>query len=138
MADTPNLSDPISAALALLGQAYQRTGQQQPLFQAANQGMFQMLPGFAKQGIDPSAITNTAMPTTGGSGGLNPLLAAALGGLAGGASSKIPFDKIAEAIKNLFNHGQTSIQGNKPYPGGALTGPSAYDPSHFMGWDPSV
>jgi hypothetical protein len=65
-----------------------------------------------------------------GAAGLGALLA----GLAGnGGGAKIDVGKIINAIKKMFEK-NGHVQGDKPYEGGALTGPRAYDPTKFMGF----
>lgn len=124
----------------LLALSNNRMASQTPLFNAVNQGTFSMLPTFAKSGIDQS---NTAVPSVapmsgnGSGGGMNPLLAAALGAGGGAAMSNIPFDKVLEALKGLFGHG-ASVQGNQPYSGGTGLPSFGSDPTQFGGWDPGV
>ena len=131
----------------LLDLSVGRTAYQNPLFQATTQGAYAMLPTFARQGTALTGNLSNAIPaapanTSGGPGlgaiagpaGLAAL--AALLGSGSGASGNL--SSIANALKKLFGSKPTmpspTVQGNKPFPGGALTGPSAYDPNAFMGW----
>ena len=120
-----------------------RTAYQNPLFQAVTQMAYGGLPTYARQGTQLSGtLSNQAPPAAPQSGGgMNPLLAGGLGALGGAALQKLGpqgdmLGALIDGIKKLLAHRGQSIQGNKPYGGGALMGPGA-DRS-FAGWDPSV
>lgn len=133
--------------------AVDRAAYQNPLFQATNQGIYGMLPDFAKQGTSLSGSLSNQAPApssaSSGGGGMNPLLAAGLG--AGGmglldallksqGGSNIPFDAILKGLKKLFGGGgRDTVQGNQPQPGGAAMNPTqGYPDMSFTGWDSSV
>lgn len=133
----------------LLDQSVQRQAYQNPLFQATTQGVYDMLPDFAKTGTQLSGTLSNVAPTAPTSGASGPGLgtAAGLGGLSalaallgqgGGASSGGPLGPIFDAIKKLFHHNSGgTVQGNQPDAGGAL--PSGNPGMNgFQGWDPSV
>lgn len=128
----------------LLDQSVQRQAYQNPLFQATTQGAYSMLPTFAKQGTQLSgslSSTPPAAPASGGGGGgaaAGGIGLAALAGLLGpgGGGGSMDFGKILAGLKKLFSHNEKGVQGDKPYEGGALTGPTGPDPFKFLGFDP--
>lgn len=131
----------------LLDQSVARQAYQNPLFQATTQGVYDMLPDFAKNGTQLSGTLSNVAPAAPaqGSGGPGLGTAAGLGGLSAlagllgnGSSSGGPLGPIFDAIKKLFhrNSGGT-VQGNKPDAGGGL--PSGNPgTTGFTGWDPNV
>lgn len=136
MADNPELSQ-------LLQLSRDRTAYQNPLFQAVTQMAYRGLPTYAREGTQLSGtLSNQApAPSQSGGGGLGQTLGAAgLGALAGNAlGGGNMLGALIDGLKKLFGHGgRDTVQGDSPFGGGALTGPSAYDPWDFMGWDPSV
>lgn len=118
-----------------------RTAAQQPLFNAVNSGVYQMLPSYAKQGgaAMPGLPSPSQMPTPQSShGGIDPTLLAilsALGGmgLGGAMTGTNPYGAIIDKLKNLGG-GPPPFQGNKPMPGG--TGLPIGNPGMptFGGW----
>ena len=152
MAAPPELSQ-------LLALSRDRTAYQNPLFQAVTQMAYGGLPTYARAGTSLSgSLSNQAppMPAPGG-GGISPLTSGILGGLAGaGLNSLGPngnmLGALIDGIKKLLATKTRPIQGNRPYPGGALTGggqPALYpfpgmagnegmDPNRWPGGDPSV
>jgi hypothetical protein len=125
----------------LLSMSVDRASAQTPLFNAANSGIYQMLPKFAQTGA-PGMASSAPPAPSGGSGGMNPLASAGLGALLGSAASGAggPFSAIIDALKKLFSHGGSgTVQGDKPYPGGATMNPTQGFPNEsFQGWDPNV
>jgi hypothetical protein len=152
MADIPELQQ-------LLAMSRDRTAYQNPLFQAVTQMAYSGLPTYARQGTQLSgSLSNVAPPAPASGGGMSPLLAGGLGALGGAALNSLGpqgnmLKAIIDGLKKLIaaRHGRT-IQGNKPYPGGALTGggqPALYpfpgmagnqgmDPNRWPGGDPTV
>lgn len=122
--------------------------QQAPLRQAVTQQAMNMLPNSAYPGGRPalSAVGAGPAPVASSSsgsdlakllaaGGAGAGLGALLAKLASGGSSGGDLGKLAAAIKNLFSGGSGGgVQGNKPYPGGALTGGGQDPNSGFTGW----
>ena len=129
-------SNNVPPELSQLAQiATQRAAYQNPVFQATNQGIYGMLPDFAKQGTSLSGSLSNQVPAAQSSGnGMNPLLAAGLGAggmglldslLKSNGGSNVPFDAIIKGLKKLFGQGGgQSFQGDKPQPGGAMMGPN--------------
>lgn len=106
----------------LLQMSADRAAYQQPLVQAQTQGLYQMLPNFAKNGTTMPTTMPSSSPSNSNTG-MNPLLSAGLGASAAaalaalgknGASGDIPFSGIVNALKKLFGGGQNGIQ---PYTG---------------------
>lgn len=131
----------------LLDQSVQRQAYQNPLFQATTQGVYDMLPDFAKNGTALSGtLPNTVQPPSaaGASGGPGLGTAAALGGgsaLAAalqhaGSGSGGDLSKIFEAIRKKFGGQIPGLQGNQPFPGGALPSGNP-NMNGFTGWDPN-
>lgn len=127
--------DPLTQAVPpqlsqLLDQQVQRQTYQNPLFQATTQGVYAMLPTFAKQGTSLGASLPAITPSAGGPGTSGPGLgtaaglggAAALASLLGKAASGGGGDlaKIINGIKKLFGHGSPAVQGDQPLAGGGL------------------
>jgi hypothetical protein len=107
----------------------QRQAYQNPLFQAVNQGAYQMLPGFARAGTDlsgslPNQIPAAQAQASSDSGGINPaLLAALIGGgvgLGGLLTGTNPYGKVLDGLKHLFGHGGTAGAPSDP---NAFVGP---------------
>jgi hypothetical protein len=119
----------------LLALSRDRVAYQNPLFQAVTQLAYSGLPTYARQGTQLTGSLNNAIPAIAPRSGMSPATAGVLGGLAGaGLNSLGPQGNMLKAlidgVKKLIaaRHART-IQGNKPYPGGALTGggqPSQY------------
>ncbi len=127
----------------LLNMSTQRAAYQNPLFQAVNQGVYGMLPNFARQGTNLSGtLSNQVPPASSNSGGGIGPLAAGLGGAGIGAAiasalgksgsgGKIPIQELIDWIKN---HGQgPHVQGNQNQVPNLTPGP--FD-STFSGWAP--
>jgi len=152
MADIPELQQ-------LLAQSRDRVAYQNPLFQAVTQMAYSGLPTYARQGTQLSGtLSNQAPPMPAPSGGgINPALAGGLGALGGMALNKLGpqgdmLGALIDGIKKLLATKTRPIQGNKPYPGGALTGggqPAMYpfpgmagneglDPNRWPGGNPNV
>lgn len=130
----------------LLQMSADRAAFQQPLAQAQTQGIYSMLPNFARQGTQLGSSIQGAAPQPSG-GGMNPALAAALGAggmgaldaLMGRNGGSIPFDAIIKGLKKLFGGGgRDTVQGNQPNAGGTGFENMGTSPSFFGGWDPSV
>lgn len=148
-----NSGDPMTSHVPpqlsqLLDIGVQRQAYSNPLYQATVQGTHAMLPTFAKQGTALTGSLSNAIPAappadTGGGLGTGAKVAgsaglaalAALLGKNGGNGGSLPLKAILDQIKKLFQHNGPTVQGNKPGTGGALTGPGAFDPNSFMGWD---
>src|SRR6266571_204767 len=105
----------------LLDQSVARTAYQNPLFQATTQGVYSMLPTFARQGTALSGTLSNAIPaapaTSGGPGlgslagigGLGAL--AALLGSGSGAGGNL--GKLIKALVDKFKGTDPTVQGNK-------------------------
>jgi hypothetical protein len=140
---------------ALLDSAVNRQKYQDPLFQATTQGVYSMLPTFAKQGTSLGASVPTTTTPTAQSGGNGPGLgtaagiggAAALAGLLGNAPSGGAFDlgKIINGLKKVLgiggemNHGTIDNAGWLPSYDPFSGGMGMNDPSNQVGMpnDPS-
>jgi hypothetical protein len=124
----------------LLAQSVQRQQYQNPLFEAVTNQAFSGLPSYARQGLSLGPGLPAQAPQV-DSGGMPDWLRAALAGAGGAAAGDAMsggnmMKALIDGLKKLFGpHGRDTVQGNKPYAGGALTGPGAFDPSQFMGWD---
>lgn len=123
----------------LLDQSVQRQAYQNPLFQATTQGVYDMLPDFAKTGTSLSGTLSNVAPTAPAQGTSGPGLgtAAALGGGAGlaallsklgsgGAGSGGELNKIFDAIKKKF--------GAKPGFTGPIDQPNWQGPTNDPLW----
>jgi hypothetical protein len=123
----------------LLAQSVQRQQYQNPLFQAVSNQAFQGLPSYARQGLSmPSGLPAPSPQSDGG--GMPDWLKMAMAGAGGAAANGLgggnALGALINGLKRLFGGGgRGEVQGNKPNAGGALTGPGAFDPSQFMGWD---
>lgn len=156
MAAPPELSQ-------LLAQSRDRVAYQNPLFQAVTQMAYAGLPTYARQGTQLSGSLSNVAPLapTPTPGGIGPGTAGILGGLGGAALNALgsggsggggALGALISGIKKLLASKPTTVQGNKPYPGGALTGggqPALYlfpgmagnegiDPNRWPGGGPSV
>jgi hypothetical protein len=121
----------------LLAQQTQRSAYQNPLFEAVTGQALAGLPDYAKAGHTLGPSMGTGVPQVsggGGGGGLGGALAAGAAGAGLGAMSNLPMQKLIDALKKLFQGQGPSVQRNKPYPGGALTGGNQPPPG-FEGWD---
>lgn len=134
MADSPELQQ-------LLALSRDRTAYSNPLYQAVTQMAYRGLPTYAREGTNLSGTLSNQAPPASGGGGMNPALAAALGASGMGAldalmggknGGSLPIQQLINGLKKLFGGGQDTVQGDKPYSGGALTGPG-FDNS-FAGW----
>lgn len=144
LAGNPNDSVPPELR-QLLSQSVQRQQYQDPLFQAATQGVYSMLPSFAKEGTSLGAFNPSAaggqFGTGGGGNGINKAGLAAGGGLAAlagllgknGAGGSVDLGELFKKIKSMFGH-DPSVQGNQPNAGGAMTGGGQGIPNGFEGW----
>jgi len=112
---------------SMLTQANQRQAYQNPLFQATTQGVYDMLPDFAKTGTSLSGTLGNSIPAPSASGGGAGFgagaavgaggaagLLALLGKLGGGGGGGGDLAKAFDAIKNKFHRGGqgggTSVQ----------------------------
>jgi hypothetical protein len=123
----------------LLAQSVQRQQYQNPLFQAVSNQAFQGLPSYARQGLSMPSGMPAPSPQSDG-GGMPDWLKMAMAGAGGAAANGLgggnALGALINGLKRLFGGGgRGEVQGNKPNAGGALTGPGAFDPSQFMGWD---
>jgi hypothetical protein len=124
----------------LLHQSAQRQEYQNPLFQAATQGAYSMLPTFAKEGTSLGAFNPTPMTGAAGSGGggINKGALAAGGGMAALAAAlgknggSVDLGELFKKIKSLFGS-NAAVQGDRPNAGGAMTGGGQGIPG-FEGW----
>ena len=103
----------------LLDMSAQRAQSQNPLFSAATSGMYQMLPDFAKGGaqLPPSSAS-------GGTGSAMGGLSAPLGLAALAAMSRVPFQSVISALKNMGAGGVAAA-------GGPAVGSAGWDPFNF-------
>lgn len=127
----------------LLDMSTQRAAYQNPMFQAVNQGVYDMLPGFARQGTNLSGtLSNQVPPASSSGGGMGPLAAgatgagigAALASLLGGqkgSGGKIPIQELIDYFRNR-GKGPT-VQGNHNQVPNLTPGP--FD-NTFTGWAP--
>ena len=125
----------------LLGLARDRTAYQNPLFQAVSQMAYRGLPAYAREGTQLSGTLSNHPPAASQGGGIGiggALGAAGLGALAGNALSGGggELGKLIASLAKLLRGkgGRDTVQGDQPFPGGALMGPPAFDPTRFMGW----
>lgn len=129
----------------LLALSRDRTAYQNPLFQAVTQMAYQGLPTYARQGTQLSGTLSNQVPAvtpeTGGSGLGTTLGAAGLGALAGNAlGGGNALGALIDGLKKLFGKGggPTTVQGDRPFGGGALTGPntllSGYEQTPQASW----
>ena len=122
----------------LLAQSRDRVAYQNPLFQAVTQMAYGGLPTYARQGTQLSGTLSNQVPAIAppSGGGMNPLLAAGLGGLGGAALNSLgpngnALGALIDGIKKLFGHG-----GNPSNPYGNTTYSNHYDPFAFDPNDP--
>ncbi len=122
--------------MQLLDNSVARQGYQNPLFQAATKGSYDMLPGFAKEGSQLSGSLPSTLPPAApfGGGGGGGVAGAAAGGLGAGALAAI-----LAGLKKLFSGGGNP---GRPAPGpGGTTGsdgsplPSSDPFDSNNGWD---
>lgn len=127
----------------LLQLGTQRAQAQQPMFNAVNQGVFSMLPNYAKDGIAPPTPMNvppSAPPASPSGGGMNPALLAALSagggmGLGGLVTGTNPYGAVIEGLKKLFGRGGSTPSGGAGTTPYSVVGPP--DPSDPWNGDPS-
>lgn len=141
---TPNMQQQLEALLQMSGQ---RVADEQPIHQAAMAMAARMAPGYARGAMTATptmpALSAAPAATSGSqssSGGFPVGKTLALSGLGAlltpGKDGEIPLKKLIDGLKKLFSHGP-SVQGNKPFSGGAATGGGQGYPD-FTGWDQSV
>jgi hypothetical protein len=150
MADNPTtlpLDPRLQASLMdLMDASVNRARSQEPIHNAAMAMAAHMAPGYAQSAmgpLKPRTDPNTIKPLKGGTGsndngpgGTSSLLAGLLSALAmGGPGAGGNLGKLIQDLIKLFQHGgRDTVQGNKPFGGGALTGPqNPADVMHFLG-----
>lgn len=114
----------------LLAQSRDRTAYQNPLFQAVTQMAYRGLPVYAREGTQLSGTLSNQAPAVApqSGGGMSPLTSGILGGLGGAALNSLGpngnlLGAAIDGLKKLFGHRDQGVQGNRPYGGGAQTGP---------------
>jgi hypothetical protein len=154
MADNPTtlpLDPRLQASLMdLMDASVNRARSQEPIHNAAMAMAAHMAPGYAQSAmgpLKPRTDPNTIKPLKGGTGsndngpgGTSSLLAGLLSALAmGGPGAGGNLGKLIQDLIKLFQHGgRDTVQGNKPFGGGALTGPqNPADVMHFLGFAPN-
>jgi len=128
MAAPPELSQ-------LLAMSRDRTAYQNPLFQAVTQMAYGGLPTYARQGTQLSGtLSNQAPPAAAQSGGgMNPALAAGLGGLGGAALNSLgpngnALGALIDGIKKLFGGNPSNPYGKTTFGPAQGTGLQSYNP----------
>ena len=128
----------------LLALSRDRTAYQNPLFQAVSQMAYRGLPAYAREGTALSGTLSNqapaASPQGGGMGLGGAIGAAGLGALLGNALSGGggEIGALIKGLKKLLHigdNGRDTVQGDKPYGGGALMNPTQGFPNlDFLGW----
>lgn len=120
----------------LLAMSRDRAAYQNPLFQSVTQMAYAGLPDYARKGTQLSGTLSNQAPPAQASGGMNPALAGALGGLGGAALNSLgpngnALGALIDGIKKLLSHNSSN-----PYGASGVTGVGGVGGKYLPSYDP--